>query len=67
MNKTNAKRDLLYVYNPVQAKYMANNGAIIFRIGQGNQGDVCLTFEKTEDNMKIYNEWLNIQTPKQIK
>ena len=64
MNKE--KRDLLYIYNPVEAKYMANNGAIIFRIGKGALGDICLSFEKTEQNMKVYQQWLDIQTDKKI-
>ena len=58
------KVDLLYIYNPCQAKWMANNGAIIFRIGQGIKGDICISFEKTEVNMKIYQQWLLIQKPK---
>jgi len=64
INELNAKRDLLYIYNPVQSKWMANSGATIFRIGKGKEGDVCLSFEKTEDNIKIYNEWLDRQLPK---
>lgn len=66
MNNINTKKDLLYIYNPCQAKWMANNGAMIFRIGQGNKGDICLSFEKTEQNIEIYNKWLSIQTPKII-
>ena len=62
MNKEENKKDLLYIYNPVEAKYMANNGAIIFRIGKGSKGDICISFEKTKNNMKVYNQWLSIQT-----
>lgn len=50
-------RELLYIYNPRQARWMANNGGTIFRIGQGNKGDVCLTFEKTEQNLKLLRDW----------
>lgn len=64
MNKESVKKDLIYIYNPCQAKWMANNGAMIFRIGQGNKGDICLSFEKTEDNMRVYEKWLSIQMPK---
>ena len=66
INKESIKKELIYVYNPCQAKWMANNGAMIFRIGQGNKGDICLSFEKTEQNIEIYNKWLSIQTPKII-
>ena len=62
MNKI--KRELLYIYNPCQARWMANNGAFIFRIGHGKEGDICLSFEQTEENMKIYQKWLDMQIPK---
>lgn len=64
MNKNTMKKELLYIYNPVQAKWMANHGAEIFRIGHGKEGDICLSFEQTENNLEIYQQWLDIQTPK---
>ena len=60
------KKELLYIYNPVEARFMANNGATIYRIGKGALGDICLSFEKTKDNMRVYQQWLDIQAPKEI-
>lgn len=57
-NKLN-KDELLFIYNPVQAKYMANNGAEIYMISKGVKGDVCLSFEKNEKNLKLFYEFVH--------
>ena len=53
----NNKCELIYIYNMLQARVMANNGAIIYRIALGGKGDPCVTFEKTVDNMQVFREW----------
>lgn len=53
----NDRCELIYIYNLKQARVMANNGARIFRFGLGNQGDICVTFEKTVHNLQVFRDW----------
>ena len=53
------RKEYLYIYNPVQAKYFANKGARIIEIGRGCKGDIYLKFEKNEELKGLYKMWVD--------
>lgn len=51
--------ELLYIYNPQQAEYMIRKlkGKYLYRIGKGGQGDILITFIKSNDSIQVMNIW----------
>lgn len=50
---------LIFVYDYHKALYMIKQlkSEYLYRIGKGNQGDVCISFERNEIVEKVMEEW----------
>lgn len=49
---------LIFIYDTAQAEYLIRNCLNdFFRIGKGNQGDVCVSFFDTQDVREFMTKW----------
>lgn len=52
-------KKLIFVYDPSMARFMIRKlkGEYLYRIGKGNLGDVCISFERNKEVEKVMEEW----------
>lgn len=53
------KEKLIYIYNPIQAEFIIKEIKAdgLYRIGKGNQGDVCVSFFDTQKVKNAIDKW----------
>lgn len=51
--------NLIYIYNPIQAEFILREikAEGLYRIGKGNQGDICVSFFDTQKVREANTLW----------
>ena len=55
------KKELIYIYNMNQAKFILKEtqAKYLYKIGFGNKGDILITFIKNKNIIEAINKWNN--------
>lgn len=46
-----------YIYNPKQALYFIQNGAVLLDINKGSKGDIYYQFPRDEKHEDLFMDW----------
>ncbi len=46
-----------YIYNPEQALYFIQNGALLINIGKGSKGDTYYKFPRDDRHEALFMDW----------
>lgn len=49
--------EFFYIYNPEQALYFIQNGALLIDIGKGSKGDIYHKFPRDKKHEGLFMDW----------